>query len=208
MTPLMPEGYLETRRRQIIEAAVSCFSRRGFHQTTMQEICKTAGLSPGAVYNYFRSKEDIISACAEISEKRNENIFVNATAEAGDSISAFDSLIGTFFSLAKQEGIYEAVRFDLEMWAEATRNERIDEILQANKDAIMNHLINEVEKGQDEGLFNNALDSTAIAQVLFSMVLGLEVQIASNPNMDVDAYADVCQSIVWGTLSGGEGSSE
>jgi len=208
MTPLMPEGYLETRRRQIIEAAVSCFSKKGFHQTTMQDICKAAGLSPGAVYNYFRSKEDIISSCAEVSEKRNEEIFWNATSEARDSISVFDSIMSAFFSLAKEEGTEQAVRFDLEMWAEATRNERIGGILQENKDATMNQLIKGVKRAQNEGVFSKALDSTAIAQVLFSLVLGLEVQIASNPGLDIDAYSAVCQSIVRGTLSRGEESSE
>ena len=63
MPKVLPQ-YLETRRQQIIDAAAACFARSGFHRTTMQDICNEAELSPGAVYRYFQSKEDIIQACA------------------------------------------------------------------------------------------------------------------------------------------------
>ena len=54
----------ERRRRQILDAAMVCFRRRGFHQATMQEICSEAGISPGALYRYFGSKSEIIAAIA------------------------------------------------------------------------------------------------------------------------------------------------
>lgn len=54
----------DRRRREILRAATRCFVRHGFHQTTMDQICVTAGLSPGAVYRYFRSKHAIIESIA------------------------------------------------------------------------------------------------------------------------------------------------
>src|SRR5258708_25921276 len=53
------------RRGEILAAAQTCFARSGFHQTSMQEICAEAGMSPGNLYRYFRSKEDIIAGIAE-----------------------------------------------------------------------------------------------------------------------------------------------
>ena len=53
------------RRSEILAAAQTCFARSGFHQTSMQEICAEAGMSPGNLYRYFRSKEDIIAGIAE-----------------------------------------------------------------------------------------------------------------------------------------------
>jgi AcrR family transcriptional regulator len=64
MPKVSPE-YLEARRNEILDAAFACFRRRGFHQTTMQDIYREAGLSPGAVYHYFRSKEEIIAAAID-----------------------------------------------------------------------------------------------------------------------------------------------
>src|SRR3569832_910568 len=53
------------RRGEILAAAQACFARSGFHQTSMQEICAEAGMSPGNLYRFFRSKEDIIAGIAE-----------------------------------------------------------------------------------------------------------------------------------------------
>ncbi len=55
----------EKRRRQILDAGLACFARKGFHQTSMQEICTEAGLSAGALYRYFASKSELIVAIAE-----------------------------------------------------------------------------------------------------------------------------------------------
>ncbi|MGE0685263.1 MAG: TetR/AcrR family transcriptional regulator, partial [Dehalococcoidia bacterium] len=45
MPKVLPE-YLELRRQQILDAAAACFTRAGFHQTTMQDICAESDLSP------------------------------------------------------------------------------------------------------------------------------------------------------------------
>jgi AcrR family transcriptional regulator len=50
----------ETRRTQILEAAVRVFGRRGFDGATIKEIARSARLSEGSIYNYFRSKEDLL----------------------------------------------------------------------------------------------------------------------------------------------------
>src|SRR5215213_11638526 len=53
------------RRDEILAAAQTCFARSGFHQTSMQEICAEAGMSPGNLYRYFPSKEAIIAGITE-----------------------------------------------------------------------------------------------------------------------------------------------
>ena len=60
--PKVTEAHLEARRSQILDAAWTCFARKGYHQATMQDICQESGLSPGAIYRYFESKEAILKA--------------------------------------------------------------------------------------------------------------------------------------------------
>ncbi|MBI3814338.1 MAG: helix-turn-helix transcriptional regulator, partial [Nitrospinae bacterium] len=52
----------EVRRKQILESAIRCISRQGYHQTTMDDIASEAGLSKGALYWYFKSKDEILTA--------------------------------------------------------------------------------------------------------------------------------------------------
>src|SRR5438093_11203386 len=66
MPKLKPEE-VEQRRREIIDAARRCFLRRGFHQATTDEICREAAITPGGLYHYFTSKEDVIKAVVQDS---------------------------------------------------------------------------------------------------------------------------------------------
>ena len=75
MPPQVTEAHLEARHRQIVEAALVCFTGKGFHQTTMQDICRRAELSPGAVYRYFASKDDIIEAIHAEARAQDAEIF-------------------------------------------------------------------------------------------------------------------------------------
>jgi len=55
--PRVSDEYMARRRGEILEAAKACFAREGFHATSMRDIYRECGLSPGAVYNHFASKE-------------------------------------------------------------------------------------------------------------------------------------------------------
>ena len=57
------------RRQQILEAAMLCFAKCGFHQTSMHDISAEAGISVGLIYRYFKNKEEVIAALAAEHKK-------------------------------------------------------------------------------------------------------------------------------------------
>ncbi|RSM40683.1 TetR/AcrR family transcriptional regulator [Actinoplanes sp. ATCC 53533] len=63
--PRVSAEHLTARREQILAAARRCFLRNGLHNTTMQDLIGEAGLSVGAVYRYFKSKNEIINAISQ-----------------------------------------------------------------------------------------------------------------------------------------------
>lgn len=65
MSPRVSSEHKENRREQILSAAGRCFARKGYAQTTMQEILQESELSAGAVYLYFKSKQEIYMALME-----------------------------------------------------------------------------------------------------------------------------------------------
>ncbi|GAB0103353.1 TetR/AcrR family transcriptional regulator [Nocardia sp. JMUB6875] len=74
--PRVSEEHLERRRQQILDAAQTCFARKGLHATTMQDVFAESGLSAGAVYRYFKSKDDIIAALTtEASTELHATLF-------------------------------------------------------------------------------------------------------------------------------------
>jgi AcrR family transcriptional regulator len=56
----------EERRNQIIESAIKVFAREGFANTRMEDVATESGLSKGLLYWYFKSKEEIIIAIADL----------------------------------------------------------------------------------------------------------------------------------------------
>lgn len=64
------EKLIERRREQMIKASVMLFSKKGFHRTTTREIARESGFSIGTLYEYIRSKEDILYlVCDSIYER-------------------------------------------------------------------------------------------------------------------------------------------
>jgi AcrR family transcriptional regulator len=59
-TKIKNKDLIDARRNQIIEGALKIFTAKGFHNSTVREIAEAAGLTMGSLYNYIRSKEDII----------------------------------------------------------------------------------------------------------------------------------------------------
>src|SRR5215210_5266667 len=64
MSELRPETSTD-RPEQILNAAIVCFAKCGFHQTSMHDISAEAGISVGLIYRYFANKEAVIAAIAD-----------------------------------------------------------------------------------------------------------------------------------------------
>ena len=65
LMPKVTQQYRDARRDHILPPARRCFLRDGFHATSLQDLFGEAGLSSGAVYRYFASKDEVIMAIAE-----------------------------------------------------------------------------------------------------------------------------------------------
>jgi AcrR family transcriptional regulator len=74
--PRLSEQTRAQRRQHILTSAWMCFSRDGFHATSMDQVIAATGMSSSAVYRYFGSKEEIIHASAEEGVSRVRGIFV------------------------------------------------------------------------------------------------------------------------------------
>lgn len=193
MPKVLPE-YLETRRQQIIDAAAACFARGGFHRTTMQDICSEAELSPGALYRYFQSKEDIIQAmCSRGHEEDVETI--REAMELGDTVAILDELIRVFFAGVEDR---EFCALMVELISEAKHNQPIGESVLEGWHAIFGPLSDLVRKAQSRGEINNELDAGAITRVMLGVYQGLVLQHLLEPGMDVRRYIETTRALFQG----------
>ena len=74
---------------QILEAAVTVFARQGFHQSTVAQIAKQAGVADGTIYLYFKNKDDIL---VQFFSYRTKQVFDRFRAEVKKSDNSLDKL--------------------------------------------------------------------------------------------------------------------
>ena len=159
--PKVTEEHLAARRRQILDAALVCFSRRGFHQTSMQAIFEESGLSPGAVYRYFKGKEEIVQAIAletlgsfaaaiESGPPGGPDVVLGRLLDAIDSISLRD----------------HRLRLALQIWGEAIVNPGVGGFVREAIEGLRRRMAAELLASDPDGT----------ARVLVALVQGMVIQ--------------------------------
>ena len=196
--PKVTEAHLEARRSQIVEAAAACFARRGFHQCTMNDICAEAQLSPGAVYRYFSSKEEIIQAMAEESRARIASLIENVKSQGGPPIRLLDQLADIFFAPLDDPGCRPDCAVDIEVWAEAVRNPAVGDVLVRIIETLREPFARIVRDAQERGDINPRLDADSAARLMISAYYGLLMQKALQPDVDVWHYVTAMKAMMGG----------
>src|ERR1700743_3468381 len=101
--PKISQAKRDARQQQILDAALACFSENGFHQTGMADIVRRSGLSHGAVYLYFQSKDDLIAALA-VDRHRQEALLNAAAHHTSNPIEGFHALVRTYAQALSDPG--------------------------------------------------------------------------------------------------------
>ena len=191
------------RRGEILAAAARCFARRGFHQATMQDICREVGLSPGSVYRYFPGKDEIIAAIVE--EDRAASVaLIEAVGGGGDARGALAALADA--ALAGLADPLAAV-LTAEITAEATRNPRVAALVRRYDDSLTAALAAALAAGQRRGEIDPALDAGRVARLLLALFDGLALRKGVAPELDLTAHGATIKALLAAMLRpGNEGA--
>jgi TetR/AcrR family transcriptional regulator, transcriptional repressor of aconitase len=192
--PKVTEEHLEARRRQILAAALACFAREGFHRTTMQDIFREAELSPGAVYSYFKGKDEIVDAITSeamrFSAEGARALAAAAAAGSGPTLGeAFEGLVHGFEQM--DVGTYETrTRMAPQLWVEAQRNPVVRERASSGIGGMVDALAKvAAEAGHP--------DPAAAGRAAVALLMGMLVQRSIfGDAVDVDGYVATAKAML------------
>jgi AcrR family transcriptional regulator len=191
MPKVVPE-YKEHAKKRIIEAANAEFARKGYRKTTMSDIAKTLGVSKGAVYQYFSSKEALIGA---VGDSFVESVIVNEF-----SVSRNEGLIKT------TEGAFERILKSMPSWFP---NLMCDFLSEAHRDDSARQQVREMdqmlvtaisafwEERRDAGEVPPDVDTESIARGLVALQLGLMAFVSTGmPRSEaIDAWTEMVRRL-------------
>ena len=192
--PKVSADYRERRRREILDAAVDCFAAKGFYQTSMQDIVAASGSSPGAIYRYFSGKEEIVRAIAD-ERHAHEAALLEAALAADDLRAGLHGLVRDYFDWLRDPDEQRRRRLAVQVWAAALHDDALRDTITRGAGARA-ALAALVADAQRDGRVAAELDPDALARLMLAVLQGFILQQAWEPDVDVDAYRRLVDTLV------------
>jgi AcrR family transcriptional regulator len=174
--PLDVPGHTRAERRdqqiqRILEAAKSCFVRSGFQGASMQQICSECGMSPGALYRYFPSKEAIVAAICEADREDDMTCFGALRV----ATSAVDGLVEAAMAHITHTHHKGSAPLFAEMRSESNRNEAIRDTVDGHKQEVANMIVPLLQTAIERGEIDPPVDLRTLMAVIMSVGEGIAI---------------------------------
>lgn len=173
MPRVIPE-YKEEARTRIVTAANQVFGEKGYRQATMDDVAKKLGVSKGALYLYFASKEDLFAEICRVEPQAFKEILYSCF---GENKQPLDSAGEFFDRMLKRYGSDSGLSF--EIFSEASHNPALRKILRKTQDDYAKTLLNYLEEGRKLGFIDKELDLAPLTYALIGLWNGIETVIVS-----------------------------
>ena len=193
--PKLSEQDLQARRDQILAAAIRCFCRLGYQGTTMRDIFAESELSAGAVYNYFRSKEEIIQAVAEQTRAVNRANLEQKDLSPESAVATLPRLIELYFGdleAARQNGM---ARMEVSLITEAAFQGKVATALKTNRAEVRQSLTQFIRLYMAGAMPQTNIDPEHLAELMFAVHQGLMITVALDEEIDIPAVAALLPQI-------------
>lgn len=191
------QAHLDARREQILDAARLCFSRNGFHRTSMQDIINEAGLSAGAVYRYFPGKADIIRAIATGVLGSVRSLWEEARNQ--DRLPMPYELLATVWSAKPlADPSVEMAQLIVQVISEALRMEDIGAEYREMITEVLAIITGYIAVYQENGVIDPDVPPEHVARTLLAIGHGFVLQRAILGDVTVDMFRSGIRGLIEG----------
>ncbi len=166
----------EETRTKIMESAIKLFSTQGFNKASVDDICTEAGISKGAFYHHFKSKQELFVALLDGWLQA-----IDSAIEASKDKTApetFTQMTEAFPYIFETAG--DGLPMFLEFWLQASRDKKIWEASIAPYRRYHKYFTSLIKKGVDEGSFVE-VDPELASRMIVSTAMGLLLQSLLDP---------------------------
>jgi TetR/AcrR family transcriptional regulator, transcriptional repressor of aconitase len=202
--PRISDERREARREQILEAARACLQEHGLEAVSMEMIIARSGLSTGAVYGYFKGKDEIINAVVtDGTAAMAEDLAPVLTNPEPPPLPEFvEQVLRTAVGFGRhKQGDIDRLLISLQGWSHSQSDPGLRAVTRASYSGLRKLFAHAVRRGQAAGTFDLAADPEGTAELLTSITLGFVAQRALAGSADISAHVAALK-----VLSGRSGS--
>ncbi|MDD5600453.1 MAG: TetR/AcrR family transcriptional regulator [Candidatus Humimicrobiaceae bacterium] len=180
-------------RKKLLEAAEACFTKYGFHASSVDMICKAAGMSKGAFYHHFTSKQELYLEMLDQWLKIIDRYIESARSDSKNVLELFRN-IGEA-KLLFQEAAGKLPIF-IELWVRASRDEELKKITIGSYYKYLELFKSLIDEGINEGLIKKVNPDT-VSRMVIAVAVGFIMQGMLDPEgTDWDRVARECPEII------------
>jgi len=164
-----PQTESSDRHTQILDAALVCFAKRGFHQASMHDISAEAGISVGLIYRYFENKDAVISAMADRHKKEIHEVLQRAQ----QAPTLLESLEILFTAHCCEDAPQVVSAFVVDLYAEASRNQRVADLVRDVLQTAMDGVTDLIARSPEAESAAHGLKPHEQAELIFAVSRGM-----------------------------------
>lgn len=192
--PKVSDAHKEARRNQILDAAMVCFATQGIGNTTIAKICKQAGLSAGAVYGHFDSKEAILHAVYTRSLTQNRT-FGEQIAQSDDPATTLRQLFAGIVHYVASPELRIAHQLSIQVFAASLSDPKLCDAYTSMHRQLNAQITAEFQKLQDDGLIPPHIDVQYALWVVVAGYTGLRVHAMLDDTLDLERFGRAFEQI-------------
>lgn len=169
--PKISDEAKEERKDKILDAALECFSTKGYYASTVDDIVKYSKLSKGSVYNYFKSKEEIFLSLLQQRSEANLQELTAGLAEISSSVEKLRYWIRT--DLPYNVNKKKFMHVHIESWLYAADVPHVKAVLKESFDTLFKLTQDIIVQGQEAGEIKQDINPNAAAAMFWSLHDGI-----------------------------------
>ena len=172
---------VQEKSERILRSALVLLAKKGYENTTINDIADAASVSRGLLHYYFKDKEDLVSQTLSYGFGSMWEKSMGSLATATSAQDLADGMIDVLKKNIQQNPDFSALLF--EMWVSSRRSDKIRKVFSDGLNGTVDELKKLLELGSAVGIIKiNSDESEGIVRILLAMYHGLAIQLLTNPD--------------------------
>lgn len=182
------------RKDQIVRATVDCISRHGYHNFSMQDVARTAGVSKGIIHYYFLNKDELMMSVLDKVAGDIEQVLQSDMASIEDPVQKIEIFVNVCFDVVRSTREYYQVNMDF--WTQINQKEEVRAVIARHYAKFRETAAAVVRQGVSSGKFR-PVDPVQYGSYVIAVIDGLSLQwLFDEKVFDYEAMVKVASRLI------------